>query len=100
MQQPDYIVFQCITEMESIYMEKANTEARIHAIGWAGLFNGFKGKDDPAINFAELLPYPDKVNTTSRSKLSEKTKQIIKEAIRKRELPTATLTSLAMLLDA
>lgn len=85
--------------MESIYMEKANAEARIHAIGWAGLFNGFKGKDDPAINFTELLPFPDKANNTNRSKLSEKTKQIIKEAIRKRELPTATLTSLAMLLD-
>lgn len=86
--------------MESIYMDKANADARIHAIGWAGLFNGFKGKEDPPINFAELLPYPEKVNTTSKSRLSEKTKQIIKEAIRKRELPTATLTSLAMLLES
>lgn len=85
--------------MESIYMEKANTEARIHAIGWAGLFNGFKGKDDPSISFTELLPYPDKVNTTSKNRLSEKTKQIIKHAIHKRLLPTTTLTSLAMLLD-
>lgn len=81
-------------------MDKANTEAKVHAIGWAGLFNGFKGKDDPAINFTELLPFPDKVNTISKNKLSEKTKQIIKQAIRKKALPNTTLTSLAMLLES
>jgi hypothetical protein len=98
LQQPDYVVFECITEMESLRMAQSNIDSRVHAIGWAGLFNGFKGKEDPSIDYTELLPFPNQAHNP-KCKLSDVTKAIINEAIRKKDLPLISLTSLALLLN-
>jgi hypothetical protein len=85
--------------MEKLRQQELNMQARVHAIGWAGLFNGFKGKDDPSIKYTDLLPFPDRSKSEGNGVLSPKTKTIIEDAIKKRELPIQTLTSLAMLLE-
>lgn len=75
-----------------------NAEARIHAIGWSGLFNGFKGKDDPSIEFVDLLPFADDVRNGNK-RVSDKTEMIIKQIIKKGELPGGMLNILGMLIQ-
>lgn len=74
-----------------------NAEARIHAIGWSGLFNGFKGKDDPAIEFIDLLPFADDVRNSNK-RVSLTTEKTIKKLIKEESLPTQMLSILGMLL--
>lgn len=91
------MVFECITELEKYRREQANLEARIHAIGWAGLFNGFKGKDESPLDFTDLLPFPDELKQDSRV-VSDRTKAIIQKIIKNKELPPQILSTLAMLI--
>ena len=79
-------------------MAQLNIESRVHAIGCAGLFNGFKGKEDPSIDYTELLPFPNQAHNP-RCKLSDVTKAIINDAIKRKELPMIALTNLALLLN-
>lgn len=94
------MAFECINHIEKLRQEQANIDGRVHAIGWSGLFNAFSGdKNSAPIKFTELLPFPDQIKEQKRNKVSDKTRIIINEAIKKRELPIQTLTALAMLLE-
>ncbi|MFM6581821.1 MAG: hypothetical protein ACKPIX_20045 [Dolichospermum sp.] len=75
-----------------------NSESRIHAIGWSGLFNGFKGKDDPAMDFVDLLPLAADVRNSNKQ-VSDTTEMIIKQIIRKEEIPGGMLNILGMLIQ-
>lgn len=90
------MVFEAVTELEKHRREQANIDARIHAIGWSGLFNGFKDKNDLSIDFVELLPFSDEAKSQS-GKISDKTKDVILKAIKEKSLPSTTLATLSML---
>lgn len=72
-------------------------EARVHAIGWSGLFNGFKKETDPSIDFVDLLPFADEIKEDSR-KISQATEIIISELIKSNNLPAPVLSALSLLL--
>ncbi|MFM5939218.1 MAG: hypothetical protein ACKOQ2_05815, partial [Dolichospermum sp.] len=93
-----YVVFDCINNIEKLRREQMNSESRIHAIGWSGLFNGFKGKDDPAMDFVDLLPFADDVRNSNKQ-VSDKTEMIIKQIIKKEEIPGGMLNILGMLIQ-
>lgn len=92
------MVFDCVNNLEKLRREEANTEARVHAIGWSGLFNAFKGKDDPPMEFVDLLPFADDVKSSNR-RVSLATEKIIKKLIRDESLPSQILSILGMLLN-
>lgn len=78
--------------------EELNAQARVHAIGWAGLFNGFKGSNDPPIDFVSLLPFPEDILSQEDSGVSDRTKSIIKDIIKAKKLPVSVGALLAGLL--
>ena len=92
------MVFECIEALERYRREQANVEGRVHAIGWTGLFNGFKKETDPNMDFVDLLPFPDDIKDNSR-KISPATESIIKDIIKNNRLPPAILSALNLLLS-
>jgi hypothetical protein len=92
------VVFDCISNLEKLRREKANAEARVHAIGWSGLFNAFKGKDDAPMEFIDLLPFVDDIKS-DRKRISLATEKVIKKLVKEESLPTQILSILGMLLE-
>ena len=92
------MVFDCISNLEKLRREKANAEARVHAIGWSGLFNAFKGKDDAPMEFIDLLPFVDDIKS-DRKRISLATEKVIKKLVKEESLPTQILSILGMLLE-
>ena len=92
------MVFDCVSNLEKLRRENANTEARIHAIGWSGLFNAFKGKDDAPMEFIDLLPFVDDIKS-DRKRISLATEKVIKKLVKDESLPTQILSILGMLLE-
>lgn len=92
------MVFDCVSNLEKLRREKANTEARVHAIGWSGLFNAFKGKDDAPMEFIDLLPFVDDIKN-DRKRISLATEKVIKKLVKEESLPTQILSILGMLLE-
>lgn len=92
------MVFDCVNNLEKLRREKANTEARVHAIGWSGLFNAFKGKDDAPMEFIDLLPFVDDIRS-DRKRISLATEKVIKKLVKNESLPTQILSILGMLLE-
>jgi len=92
------VVFDCVNNLEKLRREKANTEARVHAIGWSGLFNAFKGKDDAPMEFIDLLPFVDDIRS-DRKRISLATEKVIKKLVKNESLPTQILSILGMLLE-
>lgn len=46
-----------------------------HAVGWAGLFNGFAGKTTKKISPVDLLPYPEELKPKNR--ITDETAKIL-----------------------
>ncbi len=73
----------------------------VHAIGWTGLFNGFRdSKKDKKIDWQEFLPYPqeDDASTTNR-RISKSTAVIFGDLYRKGLLPTQVIGAATGLFD-
>lgn len=92
------MVFECIEALEQNRREQANIEGRVHAIGWSGLFNGFKKDTDPNMDFIDLLPFPEDIRGDTR-KISQATENIIKDVIKNNRLPAPVLSALNLLLS-
>lgn len=92
------MVFDCVSNLEKLRREKVNTEARVHAIGWSGLFNRFRDKDDAPMEFVDLLPFADDIKS-DRKRISLATEKVIKKLVKEESLPTQILSILGMLLE-
>jgi hypothetical protein len=59
--------------------EKANTEAEVHAIAWAGLFGSF---GDSKVDWVDFVPFPELLRKpTLKSQMSGDTFRICKRLI-------------------
>jgi hypothetical protein len=61
------------------------------------LFNGFKGKDDPAMDFVDLLPYGEDLRSQN-NKISDRTRSAIKLILESQSLPHDIKGILSMLI--
>ncbi len=77
------MIFQTLEAFERFHRREVNYRAKTDAIGWAGLFNGFKGEDAEPIDPGNLIPFPEKRE----------------EEEKKRVLTTKTAKTLAKILD-
>ncbi|MBD3882180.1 hypothetical protein IFO70_10455 [Phormidium tenue FACHB-886] len=92
--QPDWLIFQALEAYTKRDRMAANREAKIHAIGWSALLNGFGGKDSPKTDWWTLLPHPEDVEQAEQ-RLSEQTIDVIAELIEDRLLPYRLLSVFA-----
>jgi hypothetical protein len=86
-----------LQELERDRREQANINAYTHAVGWSGLFNGFGGKDSEKTSPVDLLPFKDEVGKPEQ-KISDRTRQIILEAIKERSISPPIVSAIALLL--
>jgi len=74
--------------------------AKVHAIGWSGLFSGFSGKDDKKVDWTELLPFPlDDALANDKLRISQATAVIFVRLHRKGLIPPHVVGALTPLID-
>lgn len=85
----------CIAYFEKDFRDKENLSARIHAVGWSGLFNGFSGKDDKKMSAMDLLPFRVEEENKELNTLPDSTKRCIKRLMVTNRLPYGVFKALA-----
>lgn len=73
----------------------------VHAIGWAGLFNGFRdSKKDKPVKWQEFLPYSDVDDaSTTHHRISKSTAVIFGTMYRRGLLPVQVIGAASAILD-
>ena len=84
--------------LEKFARERANINARVHAIGWAGLLNAFKSSSDSPIEFIDLLPFGEDLREANKQ-ISDRTKKIIQQALESKTLSMPVASALCVLIQ-
>ncbi|MEM8610400.1 MAG: hypothetical protein AAGF93_00165 [Cyanobacteria bacterium P01_H01_bin.105] len=82
------MIFQTLEKFEKYHRREVNYRARTEAIGWAGLFNGFKGEDTEPVDPANLIPFPERSEEEENKRvLTVKTAKLLAKIIDERRMP-------------
>lgn len=83
------MIIAVIAFFEEEKQRSANIASLTNAYGWAGLFNGFAGKDGGSkLEYSALLPFSEAMQEATESKpMSETTEDILWWLIKSNQLP-------------
>ena len=83
------MIFETLAFFEKAYRRDTNHQARTDALGWTSILNGFRDKDQPPINFEQLLPYPESKDEAETQKrvLTTETAQLLAHLLDTGQIP-------------
>ena len=83
------MIFEFLEKFEKFRREEINEKSRTEAIGWAGLFNGFRDKNSstPPAEPSDFLPFQEKSDKDQPRSLTKKTAYVLKKLIKENAVP-------------
>lgn len=89
------MIFAYLEAFERFKRQEINATNLADARGWAGLYNGFSGKNSKPVEPADLLPFGDEMRAKKR--VSDRTMAVMARLIARRQLPRRVLATIGQL---